>query len=81
VPASDERQQVGIDRFRMRRGHAAWEVRVGFQRCGRQQLGGQPPGGDLGHDLVVFAVHDQHTDGDLLEISGDMVCEKTFRPG
>ena len=67
--AFDERQQVGIDRVRFRSGHAVREALVGFQGCVLQQLSGQRPGGDIGHDLVVFAMHDQHRDGDLLEVS------------
>ena len=49
--AFDERQQVGVDRVRLRGGHAVREALVGFHGCVLQQLSGQRPGGDIGHDL------------------------------
>jgi hypothetical protein len=38
------------------------------------------PGGDIGHDLVVFAVHDQHRDGDLPEIVGEIGLREGTMP-
>ncbi len=78
--AFDERQQVGIDGVRFRSGHAVREALVGFHGSVLQQLTGQRPGGDIGHDLVVFAVHDQHWDGDLLEVLREIGLGKGKRP-
>src|ERR1039458_2560027 len=43
--ALEERQQVGIDRVRLRSRHAVRKVPVGFQDSVLQQLRGQRPGG------------------------------------
>ena len=65
-------EQVGIDRLRLGRGHAVREALVGFQGPVLQQLGRQRPGGDVGYDLVVLAVHDQHRDGDPPEVGREI---------
>ena len=52
----------------MRRGHAVREVLVRYQGSVPQQLRGQRRRGDIGNDLVVFAMHHQHRNTDLLQV-------------
>ena len=48
------------------------EVVVSNQGAVLQEFGGLWTGGDVGHDLVVFAVHHQGRDGDFLEVLGEV---------
>ena len=57
-----------------------WEALISFQGTVLQQLIGQRPGGNKGHDLVVFAMHDQHRDGDLPEVFGEVGLGKATMP-
>ena len=74
--ALEERQQIGIDRLRLRSGHAVREILVGFQSSVLQQLCGERPGGDIGNDLVVFAMHNQHRNRDLFEVFREIGLRK-----
>jgi Protein of unknown function DUF72 len=64
--ALEEGEQVRIDRISMGSGHAVRKVLVALERAVFQELRGQRACGDIGHDLVVLAVHDQDRHIDLL---------------
>src|SRR5580765_3197239 len=68
----DEREQVGVDRLRVRGGHAVRKALVGLQRSVLQQLRRQRRGIGVGNDLIVIPMHDQHGYGDLLEVVGEV---------
>jgi hypothetical protein len=68
----NERQKIGVDRVRLRRGHAVWEVLIGLQRSVLQQFCRQGTGRHIGNDLIVFAMHHQHRHGDLLEVFSEI---------
>jgi hypothetical protein len=70
--ALDEGEQVGIDDVGLRRNHAVRVVLVGLQRAVLEEFGREWAGGLIGHDLVVFAMHDQDWHRDLLQILGEV---------
>ena len=71
----DERKQVSIDAFGLRRDHAVGVVLVRFQRAVLEEFGREWTGSLIGYDLVVFAMHDQNRHGDFLKI----LCEVGLR--
>src|SRR6202035_1704161 len=62
----EEFKQVGVDRVGLGRGHTVRKVLVGFQCAIPQQLCRQVSSGDIRHDLIVLAMHDQDWHSDLL---------------
>jgi len=68
----EERQQVGVNRVGLSRGHAVGKVLVTFERAIPQQFCRQRSGRDLGNDLIVFAVHHEDGNGDLLQVFGEI---------
>ena len=77
VLAFDESQEVGVDRLGLGRDHAVGKVFVGFHSAVLQELRRQRSGGDIRDDLVIFAVHDQCWDRDLLQILGKVSLGKS----
>ena len=73
VSGLQEREKVGVDDVGVGGGHAVREIiTVGLERPVLQQRSGFRPGGDIGHDLVVDAVHHQSGNRDLLEVLGEV---------
>jgi hypothetical protein len=60
---------------------AAWDDgQSGLDEILAQLMRTAMPRGDLGHDLVVFAMHDQHRDRDFFEVFGEIGLGKATTP-
>ena len=57
-----------------------WKILVGLQSPVLQQFGRQRTGGDIGYDLIVFAMHDQHRNRDFLEVSSEIGLGERYDP-
>src|SRR5688572_10210286 len=63
---SDEAQQIGVDDFRMRSGHAVRQPRIGLQRSLLEELDRETGTVVDRNDLIVLAMHDERGHVDRL---------------
>src|SRR3546814_8555402 len=69
---ANEGKNVGVNDLGMGRAQAVRQVLVGLERAVLQELDRQRRRIRIGHDLVVFAVDDQHRYVDRLQILGEV---------